>query len=57
MSLLSDNQKRALALANEQMRRRTHYMRGKVAVPILLWIAGVPFTLVFFLWLLFFRGH
>ena len=31
--------------------------RGRVAVPILLWMAGVPFILVVFLWLLFFRGH
>ncbi len=31
--------------------------KGRVAVPILLWVAGVPFTLVFVLWLLFFRGH
>ena len=30
--------------------------RGRVGIPILLWIAGVPFTLVFFLWLFFFRG-
>jgi hypothetical protein len=30
---------------------------GRVAVPILLWMAGVPFILVFFLWVFFFRGH
>ena len=30
---------------------------GRVAVPILLWVMGVPFTLVFLLWLFFFRGH
>jgi hypothetical protein len=30
--------------------------RGRVGIPILLWIAGVPFTLVFFIWLFFFRG-
>jgi type VI protein secretion system component VasF len=57
MSVFSDRQKRALAAANAQMRRRTNHMRGRVAVPILLWIAGVPFTLVFFIWLFFFRGH
>lgn len=57
MSVLSDNQKRALSAANEQMRRRTHYMRGKVGIPILLWIGGVPFSLVFLIWLFFFRGH
>ena len=32
-------------------------IKGRVAVPILLWMAGVPFTLVFLLWLFFFRGH
>jgi hypothetical protein len=31
--------------------------KGRVAVPLLLWIMGVPFTLVLLLWLFFFRGH
>ncbi len=31
--------------------------KGRVAVPILLWMAGVPFGLVLLLWLFFFRGH
>jgi hypothetical protein len=31
--------------------------KGRVAVPILLWVMGVPFSLVFLLWLFFFRGH
>ena len=31
--------------------------KGRVAVPMLMWFAGVPFTLVVILWLLFFRGH
>lgn len=57
MNLLSESQKLALAAANDQMARRCRNMRGKVAVPILMWIAGVPFTLVFFIWLFFFRGH
>jgi hypothetical protein len=35
----------------------TTNQKGRVAVPILLWMAGVPFTLVFLLWLFFFRGH
>ena len=30
---------------------------GRVAVPMLLWFAGVPFGIVVLLWLLFFRGH
>jgi hypothetical protein len=29
---------------------------GRIAVPMLLWFLGVPFTLVVLLWLLFFRG-
>jgi len=29
---------------------------GRVLVPAILWMAGVPFTLVLLLWLLFFRG-
>lgn len=29
---------------------------GRVLVPAILWMAGVPFTLVILLWLLFFRG-
>ena len=30
--------------------------KGRVAVPLLLWIAGVPFGLVLLLWFFFFRG-
>lgn len=29
---------------------------GRVLVPILLWWAGLPLTLVLLLWFLFFRG-
>jgi hypothetical protein len=35
----------------------TDKKKGRVAAPILLWVMGVPFTLVFLLWLFFFRGH
>jgi hypothetical protein len=31
--------------------------KGRIAVPILLWIAGVPFIFVLIAWLVFFRGH
>lgn len=31
--------------------------KGKIGVPILLWIMGVPGVVVFFLWLFFFRGN
>lgn len=30
--------------------------KGGIAIPALLWFAGVPLTLVVVLWLLFFRG-
>ena len=30
--------------------------KGRVGIPILLWIAGVPFGIVLLLWLFFFRG-
>ena len=36
---------------------KTNDQKGRVAVPILLWVMGVPFTLVLLLWLFFFRGH
>lgn len=29
---------------------------GRILVPALLWMAGVPFGIVLLLWLLFFRG-
>ena len=30
--------------------------RGKVGIPILLWIGGVPLTAVLLIWFFFFRG-
>lgn len=30
--------------------------KGRIAVPLLLWIAGVPFGLVLLIWFFFFRG-
>ena len=32
-------------------------LSGRVLVPALLWVAGVPFGIVFLLWLFFFRGR
>jgi hypothetical protein len=29
---------------------------GRILAPALLWLAGVPFTLVLLLWYFFFRG-
>jgi hypothetical protein len=31
-------------------------LSGRVLVPALLWAAGLPFGVVFLLWLFFFRG-
>lgn len=39
------------------MKQIKENLSGRVLVPALLWMAGVPFGLVFILWLLFFRGH
>lgn len=30
--------------------------KGRIGVPVLLWIAGVPFGIVLLLWFFFFRG-
>ena len=30
---------------------------GRVLVPFILWLAGVPLLLVVILWFFFFRGH
>lgn len=32
------------------------YQGGRIGVPILLWLAGVPLGIVALLWLFFFRG-
>ena len=38
------------------IKRQRERLEGRVLVPVLLWMAGVPFGLVFLLWLFFFRG-
>lgn len=30
--------------------------KGRIAAPLLLWVAGVPFGIVLLLWFFFFRG-
>jgi hypothetical protein len=37
-------------------RPRNERQEGKVLVPALLWMAGVPFGVVLLLWFFFFRG-
>ena len=32
-------------------------VKGRIAVPLLLWVLGMPFGLVFLLWFFFFRDH
>jgi hypothetical protein len=39
-----------------QIKKSREKFEGKVMVPALLWMAGMPFGLVFLLWLFFFRG-
>lgn len=39
-----------------QFKQTKHDVEGKIAVPILLWLMGVPGIIVFLLWLFFFRG-
>jgi hypothetical protein len=39
-----------------QIKKSREKLEGKVMVPALLWMAGMPFGLVFLLWLFFFRG-
>lgn len=39
-----------------EMKIKRERQSGRVLVPAILWLAGVPFTLVLLLWLLFFRG-
>lgn len=38
------------------IKRANERQEGRVLVPALLWMAGVPFSLVLLLWLFFFRG-
>ncbi|HEX7481708.1 MAG TPA: hypothetical protein VF331_28135 [Polyangiales bacterium] len=40
-----------------QIKKLQEATSGRVLVPALLWMGGVPIGLVFILWLLFFRGH
>lgn len=36
--------------------QRTEGQSGRVGIPLLMWVAGAPLTLVLVVWLLFFRG-
>ena len=41
---------------NEAIDRVNPKQEGRVLVPALLWMAGVPFGIVLLLWFFFFRG-
>ena len=41
---------------NEAIDRVNSKQEGRVLVPALLWMAGVPFGIVLLLWFFFFRG-
>lgn len=40
-----------------KMKKASNDIQGRIAVPLLLWLLGVPGIVVFFLWLFFFRGN
>jgi hypothetical protein len=40
-----------------QIKKHRERLEGRVLVPALLWMAGVPFGVVVLLWFFFFRGH
>jgi hypothetical protein len=40
-----------------QIKKHRERLEGRVLVPALLWMAGVPFGIVLLLWFFFFRGH
>ena len=41
---------------NENLKLMLRNPAGRVGVPILMWLGGVPLVLVLLAWLLFFRG-
>ena len=52
-----DTQLENKLMIQTQPNAQLNAQKGRVAVPMLLWFAGVPFGLVLVLWFLFFRGH
>ena len=40
-----------------QLQKQRERLEGRVLVPALLWMAGLPFGLVLLLWFFFFRGR
>jgi hypothetical protein len=45
------------AAMKAQIKKHRERLEGRVLVPALLWMAGVPFGIVILLWFFFFRGH
>jgi hypothetical protein len=48
---------RGKAAMKAQIKKHRERLEGRVLVPALLWMAGVPFGIVVLLWFFFFRGH
>jgi hypothetical protein len=44
------------AIVKVQLRKTSERLSGRVLVPALLYMAGVPFGIVLLLWFFFFRG-
>jgi hypothetical protein len=44
-------------LMKAQIKKHRERLEGKVLVPALMWMAGVPFGVVLLLWFFFFRGN
>jgi hypothetical protein len=42
---------------SKAIRRAKEKVSGRVLVPALLWMAGLPLGVVILLWFFFFRGH
>lgn len=45
------------ATMKAQIQKHRERLEGRVLVPALLWMAGVPFGIVVLLWFFFFRGN
>ena len=42
-------------MTQDKLSKRTR-QEGGIVVPAILWMAGIPFTVVLLLWFFFFRG-
>jgi hypothetical protein len=56
-NLNSNNRKYGMQKTNKQLIEMIYNVQGRVGVPILMYILGVPGFLVILAWLFFFRGR